>query len=118
MTGMRRGLIVAVLLAFAVPLYADRHADAKAEVDFGIVVAQKGLWKEAIFRFQKAIEIDKDYAQAWNDLAIAYEQMGKFDEARQAYERALQIEPNNNFISQNYASFREIYDRQKVRIRK
>jgi Tfp pilus assembly protein PilF len=115
---MRKGLIVAVLLACAVPLYADRHSDAKAEVDFGIAVAQKGLWKEATFRFLKAIEIDKDYAQAWNDLAIAYEQMGKFPEARQAYERALSIEPSNNFISQNFASFMEIYDRQKVRIRK
>jgi Flp pilus assembly protein TadD len=108
-------MVAVCLLAAAVPLAADKHSDARAEVDFGIAVAQKGLWKEAIFRWQKAVELDPQYAQAWNDLGIAYEQMGKFDDARKAYEKAMGIEPGNQFIKQNYESFREIYDRQNRR---
>jgi Flp pilus assembly protein TadD len=112
---MRRAVLVALLLAASVPLYADRHSDAKAEVAFGIDVAHKGLWREAVLRWQKAIELDKTYAEAWNDLAIGYEQMGKFAEARDAYDTALKIEPNNEYIRQNYDAFREIYDRQNRR---
>jgi Flp pilus assembly protein TadD len=61
------------------------------------------------------VEIDPTYAAAWNNLGIAYEQQGKFDDARKAYEKAIELEPNNNFIRQNYDLFREIYDRQNSR---
>jgi Flp pilus assembly protein TadD len=114
-TRMRRALLVAVMLAVAVPLSADRRDDAKAEVAFGIQVARKGLWKEALFRWQKATELDPNYAEAWNDLAVGYEQMGKFDDARKAYEKALGIDKSNEYIRQNYAAFFEIYDRQHAR---
>jgi Flp pilus assembly protein TadD len=46
---------------------------------------------------------------------VAYEQLGKFDEARKAYDKALEIEPNNTHIRNNYDTFREIYDRQNRR---
>jgi Flp pilus assembly protein TadD len=103
------------MLTMTVPLYADRRSDAKSEVSFGIDVAKKGLWKEALFRWQKATEMDPTYAEAWNDLAIGYEQMGKFTEARNAYDKALSIDPKNQYINQNYDAFREIYDRQNRR---
>ncbi len=107
--------LVLVLLA-AVPAYAGNpRNDAKAQVDFGISVAQKGLWREAIFRWKKAVEIDPSYAAAWNNLAIAYEHEGQFDSARDAYERALKLDPNNTYVHQNYDFFKEINDRAKSR---
>ena len=90
---------------------ADERSDARAQVDFGISVAQKGLWKEAIYRWERASTIDPSYAAAWNNLGIAYEQGGLFTEAREAYEVALDLEPNNIMIQQNYDLFREINDR-------
>ena len=107
--------LVLLSLGVAVPAFADRRSDAKAQVEFGWDVALKGLWTEATHRWQKAVELDPTYSAAWNDLGIAYEQQGKFDEARKAYEKALQLDPNNNFIRQNYDLFREIYDRQNRR---
>jgi Flp pilus assembly protein TadD len=108
--------LVAVLVAgLTAPVYADRRSDAKAQLAFGIKAAQINLWKEAVYRFEKAIEIDKMYGAAWNDLGIGYEQLGRFDEARKAYEKALELEPNNTFIRNNYDLFREIYDRQNRR---
>jgi Flp pilus assembly protein TadD len=111
-------LLTAALVALmSAPAYADqnRREQAKAQVDFGIRVAQKNLWKEAVYRFERAIELDPTYGGGWNNLGIAYEQMGRFDEARKAYEKALEIEPNNTFIRNNYDLFREIYDRQNRR---
>ena len=103
--------LVFVTLASAAPLYADARSDAKAQVDFGIDVAQRGLWREAIYRWEKAVEIDPTYAAAFNDLAVAYEHEGQLEKARQAHEKALAVEPNNAQIRQNYELFKEINDR-------
>jgi Flp pilus assembly protein TadD len=108
-------LVVAIIVGLGVPAYADRRDDAKAQVDFGITVAQRGLWKEASYRWERATEIDPTYSAAWNNLGIGYEQLGRFDDARRAYEKALEVEPNNTYIRNNYDLFREIYDRQNRR---
>lgn len=93
------------------PLAADARTDAKKQVEFGIVVAQRGLWREAIYRWERAAQIDPTYAAAHNNLAIAYEHEGALDKARAAYEKAIEIEPNNTYIKQNYELFKEINDR-------
>jgi Flp pilus assembly protein TadD len=112
---IRAWLVLVLALAAATPAFADRRTDAKAQVEFGWDVAMKGLWKEATYRWQKAVELDPTYAAAWNDLGIAYEQQGAFSKARDAYEKALKLDPSNSFIRQNYDLFREIYDRQNRR---
>jgi Flp pilus assembly protein TadD len=90
---------------------ADARSDAKKQVEFGISVAQRGLWREAIYRWLRAAEIDPTYAAAHNNLGIAYEHEGELDKARAAYERAIELEPDNTFIKQNYELFKEINDR-------
>ena len=107
---------VAVVVACAAAVaptasFADAKSDAKAQVDFGINVAQRGLWREAIYRWQKATELDPTYAAAFNDLAIAFEHEGQLDKARKAYEKAIELDPNNTQVRQNYELFKEINDR-------
>jgi type IV pilus assembly protein PilF len=104
-------LIGAAAVASVSPSFADARKDAVAQVEFGIGVAQRGLWREAIYRWQKAVETDPTYAAAFNDLAIGYEHEGQLDKARKAYEKALELEPNNSQIRQNYELFKEINDR-------
>lgn len=101
----------ALTLAVAGPLRADARDDAKRQVEFGIAVAQRGLWREAIYRWQRATEIDPSYAAAYNNLAVAFEHEGNFEKARQSYEKAVELEPNNALIKQNYELFKEINDR-------
>jgi Flp pilus assembly protein TadD len=98
-------------IALASPAWADARSNAREQVEFGINVAQRGLWREAIYRWEKAVEIDPMYAAAYNDLGIAYEHEGQLDKARKAYEKALALEPNNAQIRQNYDLFKEINDR-------
>ena len=99
----------------AVPARAESaskaRGQARSEVEFGMQVAQRGLWHEAIYRWEKAVELDPSYAAAFNDLAIAYEHEGQLDKARKAYEKALELDPNNSQIRQNYELFKEINDR-------
>ena len=108
-------VLIAAMVAFAPSAYADQRSDAKAQVEFGIKVAQNGLWKEAAYRWEKAVQIDPTYSAAWNNLAIAYEHEGKFEEARKAYEKALELDPKSLLIRQNYDLFKEINDRTKRR---
>jgi len=102
---------VLVAVGSAGPAYADARRDAKTQVDFGVSVAQKGLWREAIYRWERAVEIDPTYAEAYNDLAVAYEHEGDLAKARVAYEKAVALAPNNVQIRQNYELFKEINDR-------
>jgi Flp pilus assembly protein TadD len=108
------GVAAGVALLAASPSVADTKGDAKSQVEFGINVAQRGLWREAIYRWEKAVELDPKYAAAYNDLAIAYEHEGQLDKARKAYEKAIELSPNNEPIRQNYELFKEINDRTTV----
>ena len=109
---MRSGaLLLVLMLVAAAPLAADARDDAKKQVEFGIAVAQRGLWREAIYRWERAAQLDPTYASAHNNLAIAYEHEGELDKARVAYEKAIELEPNNSYIKQNYELFKEINDR-------
>src|SRR3990170_6247453 len=82
----------------AAPAGADQRGDAKEQVEFGIQVAQRGLWREAIYRWERATQMDPTYAAAFNNLAIAYENEGQLDRARGAYEKAVALEPDNAII--------------------
>lgn len=110
-----RAFLVAILfLAFAgVSAAAEQRSDAKEQVEFGIQVAQRGLWKEAIYRWERATQIDPTYAAAFNNLAVAYEQAGELDKARAAYEKAVALDPENSMIQQNFDLFKELNDRKK-----
>jgi Flp pilus assembly protein TadD len=104
-------LLIAAFSLSAAPAFADSREEARSQVDFGINVAQRGLWREAIYRWEKATELDPTYAAAFNDLAIAYEHEGQLDKARKAYEKAIELDPNNTQVRQNYELFKEINDR-------
>jgi Flp pilus assembly protein TadD len=96
---------------FATPaLAADRKA-ATEQVSFGIDAAKAGLWREATYRWERAVELDPTYAAAFNNLAIAYEQAGLFEKAKQAYQKAAELDPKNTYIKQNIDLFKEINDR-------
>ena len=111
-----RALLLLLLLAPG-PVLAAEESSGR-QVEFGLKVAQKGLWQEARFRFERAVQIDPGNAAALNDLAVALEQMGEFEEARKAYEKALQLKPGDLYIQQNYDLFREADDKRNRKTRK
>jgi tetratricopeptide (TPR) repeat protein len=58
---------------------------------------------EAISHYQKALEIKPDYAEAHNNLGLAFFQKGQMAEAITHYQKALEINPNNAAAQNNLA---------------
>jgi Flp pilus assembly protein TadD len=104
-------LMVVPLVAMLVAADRVPAASSDDELAFGIEVARKGLWNEARFRFERAVALAPDNAQALNDLGVALEQQGEFAKSREAFEKALKIAPTSVYILQNYDLFREADDK-------
>src|SRR3954447_21882235 len=107
--------VLGFLLTMSGPLMAPT---AEAELRFGIDAAQKGLWGEARFRFERAVTLAPENAKALNDLAVAFEHQGEFEKAREAYDKALKLKPGDSSIQQNYDLFREADDKRTRKSRK
>lgn len=88
---------------------------ASAQINFGVKAAKMNLWREALFRFERAVQIDPADAMARNNLAVAYEGIGEFEKARSAYTEALRLDRSNQYIQKNYSRFVEFYSRNKKR---
>ena len=78
-------------------------------------MARMNLWREALFRFHRAVEINPSDAMARNNLAVAYEANGDFDNARKEYLEALKLDRSNQYIQKNYSRFVEFLSRNKKR---
>jgi Flp pilus assembly protein TadD len=97
--------------ALALPACAGyTHTEkAKSQIAFGSEVARKGLWREATFRFEQAVAKEPNNARAHNNLAVALEASGEYARALGEYKKALELQPNDNYIRRNYARFAEFY---------
>lgn len=107
-------LCVVALVASTATFAQRRPASAKDQLQFGIEMAQQGLWSEALFRFRQAERLtDGESATIFNNLAVALEALGQFDEALEYYRKALRLEPGNRGLKRNYARFSEFYQSYK-----
>jgi Tfp pilus assembly protein PilF len=77
---------------------------------FGIQAARQDLWDEAIFRWKKVVLSDANSAAAHNNLAVAYEKKGLWEEAKNEYEIALKLRPGNAHIKANYQNFKKNHE--------
>ena len=90
---------------------------ASTQLGVGVRAAQQNLWREALFRFQRAVQIDPSDSMAHNNLAVAYEGTGDFDKARAEYVEALRLDRSNQYIQKNYSRFVEFTSKNKKRQR-
>ena len=71
------------------------------EFEFGNKLAKRGLWKEAQYRWTRALKGGEDSAALHNNLAISLEHQNKLKEAEAEYEKALKLSPGNEYIKRN-----------------
>ena len=115
---MKRALLVCLLLLALLTIGCSTGIDvsrASSQANFGVQAARMNLWREALFRFRRAVEMNPNDAMVRNNLAVAYEATGDFDKARESYIEALKLDRSNQYIQKNYSRFNDFLGRNKKR---
>jgi len=95
-----------------VPSFAGDAASkrAKDQMKWGLEAARHGYWLEALNRFQRADRLVPNRSKVLNNIAVALEASGRFEDALSAYETALTVAPNDPVVRRNFTQFKEFYD--------
>jgi len=102
------GVLALGIGALAVPVSAAEDP-AHKQLTYGVKMARRGLWSEALFRFRQAAKLQPNDPHILNNLAVSMEAVGLFDEALEVYQRGLKAAPGDPDLRQNYARFVEFY---------
>ena len=104
----RKNLVFPVLaLALAAGLGGCRPPGGPVDLRPGVEASRDGRWDEAVALWTQAAAADPSSAAVHNNLAVAFERLGRFAEARAEYEAALKLAPGNARIRENFRRFQE-----------
>jgi len=78
-------------------------------MEFGAEAARQGLWREATFRWERAVKGAPANARLRNNLAVAYESLGRFADADREYREARRLDPESRSIRDNHESFLKLH---------
>ncbi len=78
-------------------------------MEWGYKAARRGYWQEALMRFEHANELTPDQPRILNNIAVAQEALGLFEQALLTYQTGLTLAPGNGSLQRNYARFQEFY---------
>lgn len=75
------------------------------DLKFAADMAASGLWREAMFRWERALQDRPDDPRILNNIAVAAEALGLMDRAKEAYAKAASLSKDRQ-IAANYELFR------------
>ena len=84
---------------------ASENDAAIANMNLGAGYLRQGNITLAIERLQRALVQDPNLGQAHTTIAVAFSQIGSFDEAEEHFKRATQINPDDGGAANAYAAF-------------
>jgi tetratricopeptide (TPR) repeat protein len=107
-TVMMVTLIAFLGVGFAVAGDGNKN-EAAADMEWGYKAARRGYWQEALMRFEHANELTPDQPRILNNIAVAQEANGLYEQALLTYQTGLEIAPNSEALRRNYMRFQEFY---------
>jgi len=85
----------------------EKRENANVNFEKGLKLQEAGNYKEASKKYEKAVEADSTYAEAWSNLGFTYRKQGDFDKAVKAYKKAIKLSPNlaeaHEYLGEAYA---------------
>lgn len=96
-------LAVAVALTSLVHGASSRTIDVDELLRFGTEMARDGNWREAKFRWERALGADPADARLLNNLAVAEESLGDPERAGALFQKAIAAAPSDSRIRDNAA---------------
>jgi len=104
-------ILLAIISSILIGCGFKSDESLKAYNEFAIKSAKKGLWNEAIMRWERLISADPNNAKYHNNLAVAYEAKGQLDLALIEYEKAIKLDPENKVYRYNYLKCKIDHDK-------
>ena len=94
-------------------MYSQRHNNQeqshhKHMVERAIQLAIKGEWDEAIKINQDLIHLNPKDTDTYNRLGKALEETGEYEQAKQAFQKALTLSPYNNIAARNLNRLKQV----------
>jgi len=108
-------ILILVLITSGCSSAGTDTTRSETQRQFGVRMAKLNLWREAMFRFRRAVEIEPADAMAHNNLAVALEANGDFEAALKEYREALRLDRSNQYIQKNYSRFVEFTSKSRKR---
>jgi len=101
------GALMLVAACSSAPEKSDNELRRAAETNtaLGRQYMDRGEYEIALEKLKRAIGYDKTYAPAHTMLAVLYETIGELDEAGVEYRKAVQYDPKNGDVNNNYGAF-------------
>ena len=96
--------VAAVVLFANWPLLSTTLMRAVTETNLAVALQAEGRLDEATEHYHRAIQLQPDYAPAYNNLATALRAKGQLNEAIATYERALSMRPEYGEAHYNLAN--------------
>ena len=91
----------------------DAHKRAVIRLQLAVGYYQDGQFNTALDELKQALTIDPNFTDAHTVLALVYAELQQNDLAEKSFQRALQIEPDNSDLDNNYGWFLCQHGREK-----
>lgn len=70
-------------------------SDKYALFDEAVDLIADGNVESAVTKYRDALAVDPDFTDAWQGLALAYNELGRFDDAIEAGQRLCELTPDD-----------------------
>ncbi len=84
---------------------ARSRREIQEDLKFAADMAASGLWREALFRWERVLRDRPDDPRVLNNIAVAAEALGQWEKAEEAYAKAASLAKDRQ-IAANYELFR------------
>lgn len=104
-------IVMASLVVLAGCVSTQQQSDssmrkaAETNTALGRQYMDRGQYEVALEKLKRAVAYDKTYAPAHTMLAILYETIGKPDQADGEYRKAVQYDPEDGDVNNNYGAY-------------